>query len=93
MKNKTAPKGEIVIVKQTASRFEYDTASRDTSPARASVNQTCSCCKHYNDVHHKPCFEDEGCIFTVTCSDGHVYTGDHAKLDANFHCLEMNGRL
>ena len=94
MKNKpiTNQNGETVIVKQIASKFEYDTTSI-ISPARAKVNQDCSGCKHRNDMNHKACFEDDGCVFTVTCSDGYVCTGSHAKIDANLHRLEMNGRL
>ena len=80
---------EVKVIKQVASNFKYKETCK-TPYEQVKDNQTCAYCANTRPKNTHACLN---CTFTCTCSDGEVFTDSHAKLSADVHCIEKNGKF
>lgn len=79
---------KVKVIKRIASNFEYDETC-GVPYEQVKDNQTCAYCTN-SEPENRACLH---CNFTCTCSDGEVFTGKHATVSADVHCIEKNGKL
>lgn len=81
-------KDGVKKVKIQQSNFELDKTVDTILP---EDKPKCAYCKHrHSDVDHSGCLR---CISSVLCSDGKMFVGHNAAVEADLYCARKNGRL
>lgn len=75
-------KGEVYVVSRTFSNYEYD--------GRIEDKGRCVSCNSGINGKSSRC---PSCIKTVKLSDGKVFNGEHANLEADVYMHEKNRRV